>query len=385
MTPFRPKRLLDCLNILDMRQLAERRLPAPLFHYLDGAAETELTARRNTSAFDDICLVPHCLVDVTSVRTSRMLLGQEVAWPVMCSPSGASRLYHPDGECAVARAASATGTLYSLSVMATHSLETIATVSGPKIFQILLFRDRDLTWELVSRAANAGYQALCLTVDAAVRGKRERELRTGLGLPLRPSARTLASIARRPTWFLGQMHKGPLELAHLCDRTGSRSFTVHSRYAAAQLDTGATWADVRHLKERWSGALAIKGIMSADDARRAVDVGATAIVVSNHGGRQLDGAAAPIDVLPEIARAVGGRAEVILDGGIRRGSHVLKALACGATACAVGRAPLYGLAAGGEAGVRRMLELLRAELVLAMQLCGCTDVTDVDPQLIRRP
>lgn len=381
--PLEPKRPADCLSIVDLRGLAARKLPAPLFNYLDGAAETELTARRNTAAFDDICLIPNCLVDVTAVKTSRQLLGQEVSWPVMCSPSGASRFYHPEGERAVARAAAATGTLYGLSVMATQSLETIAAVSaGPKVFQVLLFKDRELTWELVARAAKAGYAAICLTVDANVRGKRERELRTGLGLPLRLSAQTLLSLARRPSWVLGQLRSGPLTLAHLADRTDG-SFPAQSRYAAAQLDASVTWKDARDLRDRWQGALAIKGIMSADDARRAMDTGASAVIVSNHGGRQLDGAAAPIEVLPAIARAVGGRAELILDGGIRRGTHILKAVALGATACAIGRAPLYGLAAGGEAGVKRALELLRAELVLAMQLSGCTDVTQVDPKLIR--
>ena len=382
--PLKPKRITDCLSILDLRELAARKLPSPLFNYLDGAAETEITARHNTGAFDEIRLVPRCLVDVSAIRTSRRLLGQEVAWPVMCSPSGASRFYHPEGECAVARAAAATGTLYGLSVMATHPLETIAAVSaGPKMFQVLLFKDRELTWGLVSRATKAGYAALCLTVDANVRGKRERELRTGLGLPLRLSARTLVSLARRPSWALGQMRGGPLTLAHLADRIDSRSLAAQSHYAAAQLDASATWKDARDVADRWKGALAIKGIMCADDARRAMDAGATAIIVSNHGGRQLDGAAAPIEVLPEIARAVGDRAEIILDGGIRRGTHVLKALALGATACAIGRAPLYGLAAGGEAGVKRALELLRAELVIAMQLSGCADVTAVDPKLIR--
>lgn len=382
--PFRPKRLSDCLSILDLRELAARKLPAALFNYMDGAAETEVTASRNTRAFDEVCLVPRCLVDVTAVKTSRQLLGQEVAWPVMCSPSGASRFYHPKGECAVAGAAAATGTLYGLSVMATHPLETIASVSsGPKVFQVLLFKDRDLTWDLTSRAAKAGYAALCLTVDANVRGKRERELRTGLGLPLRLSAQTLMSLARRPSWVLGQIRGGPLTLAHLADRAGSGSFAAQSHYAAAQLDAGVTWRDASDLRDRWKGAFAIKGIMSVDDARRAIDAGATAIIVSNHGGRQLDGAAAPIQVLPEVARAVGERAEVILDGGIRRGTHILKALALGATACAIGRAPLYGLAAGGEAGVKRALELLRTELVTAMQLSGCTDVTKVDPKLVR--
>jgi L-lactate dehydrogenase (cytochrome) len=372
--PRRPKRIRDCLNIGDLRELARRRLPAALFDYLDGAAETESTARRNSAAFDEQQLIPRGLVDIGTVSTRVRILGQEAAWPMMCSPTGASRFYHPEGERAVARAAAATGTLYGVSVMGTHSLEAIAAASsGPKVFQALVFKDRSLTQELLGRAKRAGYPALCLTIDAAVRGKRERELRTGLGLPLRLSARSAAAFALRPAWFFGQLRRGPLSLANLAARAGE-GLTQQSQFAAAQLDLSATWKDARDLAELWGGPFAIKGIMCADDARRAVDAGATAVIVSNHGGRQLDGAAAAIEVLPEIVQAIGDGTEVILDGGIRRGVHVLKALALGAKACAVGRAYLFGLAAGGEAGVVRALETLKAELVTAMRLCGCADV-----------
>jgi len=232
-------------------------------------------------------------------------------------------------------------------------------------------------------AWQANYRALCLTVDAAVRGKRERELRIGLGLPVRLSPQSLARFASRPRWLIGQARSGPLSIANIAAWSGHRGFAAQSKFAAEQLDTSVTWEDVRKLRDRWQGTLALKGIMSAKDACRAVDAGASAVIVSNHGGRQLDGAAAALDVLPEIVQAVGGRAEVILDGGIRRGVHVLKALALGATGCAVGRAPLFGLGAGGEEGVTKALDILKSELVLAMKLCGCTDVAAIERDLVR--
>jgi len=380
-----PRSLQACHSILDLRELARRRLPSPVFHYLDGAAETEITAHRNTAAFDDEKLIPKCLVDVSAIRTATHVLGQELEWPVFCSPTGASRFYHPDGEPAVARATAAAGTLYSLSVAATHSIEAVAAASsGPKMFQVLSFKDRDLTRQMIERCRRAGYQALCLTVDAMVRGKRERELRTGLGLPLKLTPRSAASFAMYPRWFLRQAGKGPFSMPNIALGNGSHRLAEQTRYLSEQLDPFVTWKDVRDLIEIWRGPFALKGIMAVEDAQRAVDVGATAIIVSNHGGRQLDGAAAPIEVLPEIAHAVGDRIEVILDGGVRRGVHVLKALARGAKACSIGRPYLFGLAAGGEAGVARALDILRSEFVRAMQLCGCADVQAIDGSIVRR-
>lgn len=383
------KFLTNALNILDLREMARERLPGPLFEYLDGGAETEITAQRNTLAFDECSLVPRCLIDVSSISTATRVLGQTLAWPVFCSPTGASRFYHPDGELAVARASAATGTLYGLSVMSTHTLEEVAAAAGggPKLFQVLIFKDRELTHALLERAKRAGYHALCLTVDAAVRGKRERELRTGLGLPIKPSLRAIAGFVARPSWFLGQLRGGPLSLPHMAagmaNGSGNSSLVAHSRYAGEQLDASATWKDIRTLIEKWNGPFAVKGILSAEDARLAADAGATAIIVSNHGGRQLDGAITAIEALPEIVRAVGDRVEVILDGGIRRGTHVLKALSLGAKACSIGRPYLFGLAAGGAAGVQRALDILKEELVLAMQLCGCTDIAAVGSSLVR--
>jgi L-lactate dehydrogenase (cytochrome) len=380
-----PTQLEDCYNIADLRSLARRRLPSAIFNSLDGGAEDESTVRRNTAVFEEQRLIPRCLIDVTAVSTAIHLFGQSIEWPVFCSPTGASRFYHPEGELAVARAAARSGTFYSLSTLSTHSLEDVATATcGPKLFQLYIFKDRGLTRELIERCKGAGYSALCLTVDAAVRGKRERELRNGLGVPLKLSFSGLASVASCPTWFLRQARRGPLSMPNIAARASSRGLLEETRYIGEQLDASVSWKDVREMAELWGGPFALKGVMSVDDAQRAIDVGATAVIISNHGGRQLDGAAATLDVLPEIARAVGDRVEVILDGGIRRGVHVLKALARGAKACSVGRPYLFGLGASGEQGVSKALDILRAELVNAMKLCGCTDVTRIDGSLVRR-
>jgi L-lactate dehydrogenase (cytochrome) len=376
----RPRNLTDCRNLDDVLTLALRRLPSPIAPSLVGAAETEQTARRNTSAFDEVKLIPRCLVDVSSVRTATRVLGRDIQWPVLCSPTGASRLFHPDGELAVARAAAKAGTFYGLSTMSTHRLEDVAAASsGPKLFQLFIFKDRDLMRDLIRRCKLSGYDALCLTVDTQVRGNCERELR--MGITQRLSLGLLARFAARPRWLLGQVRRGALSVAAVAERTGIKNFLANSQWVGAQLDASITWKEVREVIELWGGPFAIKGVMAVDDARRAVDIGATAVIVSNHGGRQLDGAAATIEVLPEIARAVGDQIEVILDGGIRRGVHVLKALARGAKACSIGRAYLFGLAAGGEAGVTKALEILRTELIRAMQLAGCADVRNVERTL----
>jgi len=381
----KPKRLDDCHNIMDLRELARRRLPNPIFHYVDGAAESEITARRNVSAFDDKTLIPKCLVDVTTVTTSTRILGQAVEWPVFCAPTGASRFCHPDGELAVARAAASARTLYCLSTVSTYGLEEVgAAGAGPKMFQLYIFKDRGITQDLIARCKRSGYAALCLTVDTAVTGKRERDMRTGWGVPIKLSTRSLASFACHPRWLLGQARKGRLSMPTVAALSGTNSIVAQTQYIGKQLDPSVTWKDVLQIVELWGGSFAMKGIMSVEDARRAVDVGATAIIVSNHGGRQLDGAAAPIEVLPEIAAAVGHRVEVILDGGIRRGVHVLKALALGAKACSIGRPYLFGLAAAGEAGAKKALDILRTELIRAMQLSGCTDVGSIGRDLVRR-
>jgi L-lactate dehydrogenase (cytochrome) len=380
-----PATLRDCFSILDLRELARRRLPAPIFHYMDGGAEDEATLRRNTVAFDAHRLVPRCLVDVSNVRTATRVLGQDLQWPLLCSPTGASRFYHTEGELAVARAAEQAGAFYALSVAATHTLEAVASASkGPKLFQLLPFKNRELTQELIERCKRAGYSALCLTVDAAVRGKRERELRAGMGVLPRLTFSSMGRFALRPRWVLSQLLHGSLSMPNLAGRAPGAGLAANGKYLNEQLDCTMGWDQVRAMIALWGGPFAIKGVMHADDARLAADAGATAVIVSNHGGRQLDGAAAAIDVLPQIVAAVGDRIEVILDGGVRRGAHMLKALALGAKACCIGRPYLYGLGAGGEAGVGHALQLLRTELVRAMQLTGCTDVRTIDTSIVER-
>jgi len=379
-----PKSLADCINIADVRQVARRRLPTPIFDYLEGGAEDESTARRNTTAFEHERLIPRYLVDVAAVSTSVRILGQDLAWPVMCSPAGAQRFYHADGELAAARAAARAGTLYGLATFSTYSLEEVAAASaGPKMFQVFVFKDRGVTRELIARCKQAGYKALCLTIDVPVRGKRERELRSGMGIPMKFTPWSLASFAFRPNWLLGLARKGMFSMPTFNVLAGSSNLVAQTKYFGEQLSPAITWKHVGEFIELWGGPFAIKGILSADDARAAAEVGATAVMISNHGGRQLDGAASPIEVLPEIADAVGDKVEVILDGGVRRGAHVLKALALGAKACSVGRPYLYGLGAGGEMGATKALEILRTELVRAMQLSGCTDVNRIDRKLAR--
>lgn len=387
-----PGDLKHCHNIFDLREMARSRLPSPIFEYMEGAAETEATARRNISAFEADALIPRCLVNVTSVRTATTILGKNIGWPVFCGPTGASRLYHHEGERAVARAAAKAETFYSLSLAGSCSLEQIAQASaGPKMFQIIGLKDRSLTRELILAAKSLGYAALCLTVDASVRGKRERELRSGMGVPPKLSLASLARFAMRPEWTLRLLCNERVSMANLPKaKLNGKSGGIFSDlietslFLGNQLDPSMSWEQVAELIDLWQGPFAVKGIMHVDDARRAAAIGATAVIISNHGGRQLDGAAAPIEVLPRIVDAVGDRVEVIIDGGIRRGVQVLKALARGAKACAIGRPYLYGLAAGGEAGVTRALDILRAELVAAMQLSGCTDVGKIDSSIVER-
>lgn len=377
--------LSRCHNIADLRILARRRLPRPLFDYLDGGAEDEAALDRNGRAFDRVELVPRALVDVAAISTGTRLLGCPVSWPLICSPTGASRFYHPTGEAAVARAAAAAGILYGLSTMATTSLEDVAAAApeGARMFQLYVFKDRGITRELVQRCKAAGYQALCLTVDAAVRGKRERELRSGLGVPMRLSPQSLIHFALRPRWALGQMRHGPLAMPNFAARTGTMNIMENTRYIGTQLDASVTWADAEALAAEWGRPFAIKGILSPLDARRAVDAGATALFLSNHGGRQLDGAVAPFTMVSQVREATGADVEIIVDGGIRRGSHIVKALAAGASACAIGRPYLFGLAAGGEAGVTHALSLLRTEFVNNMQLCGARTLAEIGPDLLR--
>lgn len=384
----RPMRIERCNNLDDFRQLARRRLPAPLFHFMDGGADDEVTLRGNTSAFDDCRLVPDALAGADKIDLSTELLGQKIAWPVMMAPTGINRLFHTDGERAVARAAAKSGTIYSLSTMATVSLEEIAGLtSGPKCFQVYIHRDRGLTNAFVERCRAAGYDALCLTVDTPVAGNRERDLVNGMVMPPKLTLSSLASFALHWRWSYDYLTGETFELANVSGSTrdGTDNLISVIDYVNSQFDPSITWADAEALIKKWGGPFVIKGILSVEDARRAADAGATAIMVSNHGGRQLDGAAAAFEMLAAITDAVGDRVEIILDGGIRRGSHILKALCMGAKACSIGRGYLYPLAAGGQPGVERALGRLKAEIERNMVLMGCQDLSKLNRQRIIFP
>ena len=371
----------QCNNINDFRKLAKRRLPAPLFHYIDGGADDEWTLGRNTRAFEEVRLVPDGLADLTKKDFSTEVLGARISWPFFLSPTAMTRMFHHEGETAVASAAHDIGTMYSLSSLSTTSIEEIGGLNdGPKCFQIYIHRDRGLTNDFVERCKASRFTALALTIDTLVAGNRERDVVTGMTVPPKLTPRSLLSFASHPVWAYHYLTKDKFELANVKDRiaegTGSLSSIV--QYLHNQFDPSITWKDAEELIQRWGGPFAIKGIMSVEDAKRARDVGATAVMVSNHGGRQLDGAAAPFDMLARIVDAVGDDLEVICDGGIRRGSHVIKAIAMGAKACSMGRGYLYPLAAGGYAGVRHALKLLTAEIERNMILMGCASLKELD-------
>jgi len=379
--------LNNSYNISDLRDLAERRLPAPLFHYIDGGSDDEWTLRRNTVAFDNYELTPSYLIDVDKVDLKTPVLGCELDLPFFLSPTGMSRLFHHGKERAVARAASKFGTLYSLSTIATTSIEDIALATdGPKMFQIYILKDRGLTSEFVERCKAANYDAICLTVDMPLAGNRERDHRTGMVMPPKFGLKSLWNFARHPRWALNMALHPDFKLAnvaHRVDALGSGTMGLID-YVNSQFDRTVNWRDAEWLAKQWDKPFVIKGLQSAEDARCARDIGASAIMISNHGGRQLDGVPAPVDCIRPIRDAIDDDLELILDGGVRRGTHVLKAIALGANACSFGRPYLYGLAAGGEAGVERALMLLRTEVERGMALLGTRTITEIKPSHVNR-
>ena len=374
---MRKRRINSCHNVMDFRKLAEKRLPAPMFHYIDGAAEDEWTYKQNTSAFENYELVPRFLVDVENIDTSTTVLGQKIDWPFICSPTGYNRLFHHDGEIGAARAADRTGTIFCLSTISTTTIEDVAGASdGPKVFQIYVLRDRGLSQEYIDRCKEADYSALCLTVDVPVNGRRERDLRTGMTVPPRLGIGEYLDIAMHMGWTYNYLTHPPTpSMVNIEHRVEGTSDISVMDFMNSQFDRTVTWKDAEWMIGQWDKPFAIKGILSVEDAKKAVDVGASAIMVSNHGGRQMDGCPAPIEVLGEIVEAVGDKIEVIMDGGVRRGTHILKALSMGAKACMGGRAYLYGLAAGGEEGAYRSLNLLKEEGLVGVDEVKFMDVT----------
>lgn len=378
--------LQHCHNIEDFRRLAQRRLPAPVFHYIDGAADDEVTCRRNTAAFDDCDLVPGVLAGVAEIDMTVTVLGREIAMPLFCSPTALQRLFHPDGERAVARAAEKFGTYFGISTIASVSIEEIgATISTPKLFQLYIHRDPGVNRDLMARCKAAGFDAVALTVDTIVGGNRERDLRTGFTTPPKLTPRSALSFATHPRWTANFLLNEKFALANLKDyvREGSNVSLSVADYINTMLDPAMDWKQAEAVCREWGGPFALKGVMSVTDARRAIDIGASAVIVSNHGGRQLDGCRAPFDQIAEIADAVGDRIEVICEGGIRRGTHVLKALSAGAKACAGGRMYLYALAAAGQPGVERAIGKLHDEIDRGMRLMGVTAVDQLNRDNLR--
>ena len=370
----------NCHNVEDFRRLAKRRLPGPIFHYIDGAADDEITYRRNTESFNKCDLIPNVLSGVDKIDMSTTVMGQKLDMPLYCAPTALQRLFHHDGEVAVAKAAEKHGTLFGISSLGTAGIEEISKlVKTPKLFQLYVHKDKGLNNALIEKCKDSKFDAMAVTVDTAVGGNRERDLRTGFTIPMKLNLASIFSFAIHPMWAINYFTKPKWELSNLKDHVseGTKVMTTIGDYFTKMLDNSLSWKDVEVINKQWGGQFAIKGVMSVEDAKKAVDVGATAIMISNHGGRQLDGSRSPFDQLAEIVDAVGDKIDVICEGGIRRGTHVLKALSLGAKACSGGRMYLYALAAGGQKGVEKSLTNLRNEIERDMKLMGVSNIQEL--------
>ena len=378
-------RLSDCHNFHDFRKLAKRRLPGPIFNYIDGAADDEITYRANTESFNRCDLVPNVLRGVEEVDMSVTVMGQALAMPIYCSPTALQRLFHHDGERAVAAAASKYGTIFGVSTLGTVALEELrAKYDTPQVYQFYFHKDRALNDVMLDRAKQAKIDAILLTVDAIVGGKRERDLRTGFSIPFKLSLGGMMQFAMKPMWGINYLTHEPFSLPQLDDHVnmadGAKSI---GSYFTDMLDQSLNWDDVARMVERWDGQFALKGVMSVEDARRAVEIGCTGIILSNHGGRQLDGSRTPFDQLEEVVAAVGDQIDVIMDSGVQRGTHVLKAIALGAKAVGGGRFYLYPLAAAGQPGVERALQIMHEEIERGMKLMGVRSLSELSGQNLR--
>jgi L-lactate dehydrogenase (cytochrome) len=382
------RRLARAASVDDLRTIARRRLPRGVFDYIDGGAEQERTLAGNSDAFTRRGFRPRVLRDVGDVDPSVTLLGRRMPLPLVLSPTGFSRIADPAGELAVARSAARAGLTYTLSTLATRSIEEVAAASGdgPRWFQVYVWRDRGLVEDMIRRAAAAGYEAMLVTVDTAVLGKRERDVRRGFSLPPKIGLGTLIDGALHPGWTWDFVRADPIRFANVVGRgvsdgDGTDAVSL-ADYVNRQFDPTLSWHDLEWMRTIWDGPIVVKGIQTVADARLAVEAGVEAIALSNHGGRQLDTAPTPLDLVEPVVQAVGDAAAVLCDGGVRRGSDIVKALALGATACMAGRAYLYGLGAGGERGVDKALALLDADVRRTMALVGARTAADVTRDLV---
>lgn len=373
-------------SIADLRKLSRRRLPRCVFDFFDGGAEDEISLAANTASLDRVNLLPRVLADVANVEIGTRLLGATAAMPLGIAPMGACGLGWRDADVAVARAAAAAGVPYTLSSAAHNTIEEVATRAGGRLwFQPYMLSHREFVFRLIDRARSAGYEALVVTVDLPVGGKRERDLRNQFALPFRLTPRTFVDFAARPAWSLPMLMRGRPLMGNMVGMETRTGATAAGTTVGSGMDASFSWTDLQRVRDLWLGKFIVKGVLRPDDARRLVALGCDAIVVSNHGGRQLDGACSTFDALPDVAAAVNGGADVLLDGGVRRGRHIVQALAAGASGVLVGRSVLYGLAAAGEPGATRALEILRDEFTRTLRLCGCRSVAEVDSTLLAAP
>ncbi len=377
--------LLKCNNINDFRILAKKKLPFPIFHYIDGGADDEVTLKRNTESFENCDLVPNVLRGVESIDLSIKVFGKKIDLPFFLSPTALQRLFHHKGEMAVGEAAERFNTFFGISSLSTVSAQEISLLKGPKIFQLYYHKDKELTKNMIDECKSRQFDALALTVDTITGGNRERDLKTGFTSPPRFNLQSILSYATSPSWTLNYLFRKKFDLPFLSNYVGQGTkFAVSvSDYFSTMLDQSMSWSNAEEIRKYWNGPFCLKGIMSVKDAKNAVKIGASAIMISNHGGRQLDGSRSPFDQLKEILDAVGGDIEVICDGGIRRGTHILKALSLGANACSGGRLYLYALAAGGKEGVERSLLNLKNELERDMKLLGCKKISELKRENLR--
>ena len=377
--------LKQCHNFYDFRSLARKRLPGPIFDYIDGAADDEITHGRNSASFDDCDLVPNVLRGVETVDMSVTVMGQKLEMPIYCSPTALQRLFHCQGEHAVAAAADKFGTMFGVSSMGTVGLRELRKKhSTPQFYQFYFHKDRGLNKAMLETAKASGVDVMMLTVDTITAGNRERDLRTGFSMPLNLTLAGAYQFVIKPRWAINYLTHAKFSLPQIEDFVDMTGGTVSvSQYINEMLDPSMNWDDVAEMVKLWDGQFCLKGIMSVEDAKRAVDIGCTGIVISNHGGRQLDGSRSPFDQLAEIVDAVGDKIDVVMDSGIQRGSHVLKALSLGAKAVGGGRFYLYALAAAGQPGVERALDLMRIEIERDMRLMGVKSIAELSPNNLR--
>jgi len=377
--------LKNCYNFEDFRKLSSRKLPGPIFNYIDGAADDEVSHKHNTSSFNNYDLIPDVLTGASDVDPSVMMMGQKLSVPFYCSPTALQRLFHHEGERAVAAAASDAGTLFGVSTLGTVSMRELREkYKTPQTYQFYFHKDRGLNKAMLEMAKECGINSIMLTVDSSTGGNRERDLRTGFSIPFKLKLAGLKDFMIKPAWGLNFVLREGFSLPQLQDHMDFKGDTLSiGRYFTEMLDPMMNWDDVQELVDIWDGEFCLKGLMSVKDAQRAKDIGCTGVIISNHGGRQLDGVRAPMDQLGDIVQAVGGELDIMIDGGVKRGTHILKALARGASAVGIGRYYLYGLTAGGEQGVRRVLHLLEEEVIRGMRLLGVNKISELSESHIK--